>query len=162
MEFAIHPIQWSTLPTLQDTPPLDDTDVACLAEVKAVLARHGTLKCFAIHLAHQHFDLAPGEVLIEQPDPDTRTQHVSVGRLDDSDLVRPTTWLFDDAPELRLSEALYCICVTTTQSLDACVRHGRTSDMGETHRKEEEIKQRRINEEKAEYERRPPSHDHER
>lgn len=139
-----HPLQWTELRELQDTPPLDDADIACLAELRDVLARHGKLRRFAVHLAHRHFDLAPGEVLIERPDPNGRTQHVTVGRLADEPEARPTTWLFDDAPALRLTNAVYCVCVSSPQSIGACVRHGKSSSPGEKAIEEERIKGERI------------------
>ncbi len=69
MPLSIRPMQWSTLPALHDTPPLDETDIDCLREIRDVLARHGKLQRFAVHLAHRHFELGPDEVLIERPDP---------------------------------------------------------------------------------------------
>jgi hypothetical protein len=47
--------------------PIDDSDQACLEEVRAVLARYGKLNRFALHLAHRHFPLGPDEILIECP-----------------------------------------------------------------------------------------------
>jgi hypothetical protein len=105
-------MQWTNLPELRQTPAFDDSDLDCLEEIRDVLARHGKLARFAVHLAHRHFELAPGEILIERPDPDGRTQHVTVGRLDDQPEARPTTWLFEEGPEMRLSDAVYCVCVS--------------------------------------------------
>lgn len=72
MDLSIQPMQWTALPELQDAPPLDDDDLECLREVRYVLARHGRLHRFAIHLAYPHFELGPDEILIERPDPDGR------------------------------------------------------------------------------------------
>jgi hypothetical protein len=94
MTLSIQPVQWSALPDLHEAPPLDDNDLECLEELRDVLARHRKLRRFAIHLAHRHFALGPGEILIERPDPDGRTQHVTVGRLEEEPEARPTTWLF--------------------------------------------------------------------
>lgn len=150
---AIRPLQWSILPELPDTVPLDPSDLACLDELRGVLARHGKLNRFAVHLAHRHLDLAPDEILVERPDPDGRTQHVTVGRRDDHPEAVPTTWLLDDAPALSLSNAVYCVCVSTPLALGACVRHGKSSGPGEGAQQEEAIRQRRIAEEKARHER---------
>ena len=95
MNLSILPMQWTGLADLPDVPPVDDGDLDCLAEIRDVLARHGKLNRFAVHLAHRHFALGPDEILIERPDPDGRTQHVTVGRLADEPDARPTTWLFD-------------------------------------------------------------------
>ena len=149
LELVVRPLQWSALPPLHEFPALDDSDMACLDELRAVLLRHGKLNRFAVHLAHKHFDLAPGEVLIERPDPDGRTQHVTVGRLDEEPMARPTTWVFDEGPALRLSDAVYCVCVSDPNKTDACVKHGRSSSPGQAHHKDERAKQERISREEA-------------
>lgn len=156
---AVRPMQWSLLPELHAAPPLDATDLACLDELRSVLVRHGKLNRFALHLAHRHFELMPDEILIERPDPDGRTQHVMVGRRDDYPDAVPTTWLFDDASTpLSLIAAVYCACMPTKIAPDTCVRHGKTNEpmTGGWAREEEEIKQRRIAEEKAAHERGGP------
>jgi hypothetical protein len=146
---SIQPMQWSRLQDLTSTPPLDDSDMACLSEVRDTLARHGKLRRFAVHLAHRHFDLGEGEVLIERPDDVARTQHVSVGRATDGMI--PTTWLF--AEHTLLASAVYCVCVSDPNKTDACARHGKSGSPGEVARKEEAAKQKRIGEEKGEYDR---------
>ena len=50
-----------------------------------------------------------------------RTQHVTVGRLDDEPEARPTTWLFEEGPELRLSDTVYCVCVSDLNKTEACI-----------------------------------------
>jgi hypothetical protein len=65
-------MQWETLPALHEAPALDDGDLACLDEIRAVLARNGKLDRFAVHLAHQHFAVGPDEILVEYPDPESR------------------------------------------------------------------------------------------
>lgn len=153
---AIQPMQWAVLPELQDAPPLDDADMGCLQDLRDVLARHGKLRRFAVHLAHRHFELGEGEVLIERPDPDGRTQHVTVGRLDDEPDARPTTWLFDEGPALLLNNAVYCVCMSSgVYGLDACVRHGKSPSPGEHAVNEEKVKQERIQREEAEVRNKP-------
>lgn len=122
---VVRPMQWGVLQELQDLAPLDAGDRACMAELRDVLARHGKLSRFALHLAHRHFEVGEGEALIERPDPDGRTQHVSVGRLADFPDAVPTTWLFDGLN--AAAGATYCVCVTTTLSAGACVAHGASS-----------------------------------
>lgn len=156
MSLFIQPMRWSKLPELHQTPPLDDSDLDCLEEIREVLSRHGKLARFAVHLAHRNFDLGPGEVLIERPDPDGRTQNVSVGRLEDEPIARPTTWLFEEGSEMRLSDAVYCVCVSDPNKTDACVRHGKSRSPTASHQRGEAAKERRISEEKARYERGGP------
>jgi hypothetical protein len=123
-------MQRMRLADLQDVLPVDDRDLVCLAELRDVLARHGKLERFAVHLAHRHFVLGPDEILIERPDPDGRTQHVNVGKLADEPDARPTTWIFDEGDALHLSESVYCVCVSDPNRTDACVRHGKSSSPG--------------------------------
>ena len=51
-------MQWGMLPELHEAWPIDETDLACLADLKAVLCRHGKLDRFAVQIAHRHFELA--------------------------------------------------------------------------------------------------------
>jgi hypothetical protein len=151
MSLSIQPMQWSALPDLHNAPPLDDSDFECLKAMREVLSQHGKLRRFAVRLAHSHFTLGPDEILIERPDPDGRTQHVTVGVLAEAPDARPTTWLFEEGPELRLSDAVYCVCVSDPNKTDACVRHGKSRSPGEAHRKDERVKHRRISEDRSKY-----------
>ncbi len=56
-----------------DVPDLDESDRACLEETARLWAAHGKLARFDVAVAHGHFELAAGEVLIETNDPDART-----------------------------------------------------------------------------------------
>lgn len=150
---SVQPMQWARLPDLHETPDIDDDDLACLAEVRAVLARYGRLQRFAIHLAHRHFDLADDEILIERQDPASRGQIVSVGRIADAKDARPTTWLFEEGPELRLSEAVYCVCVSDPNKTEACIRHGKSRSPGGVHQKDESARQKRISEDRGRHKR---------
>ena len=67
------------LADLVDVPDLDAADLACLDEIRGVLARHGKLKRFAVHLAHRHFPMEADEILIERQDTRVRAQTISVG-----------------------------------------------------------------------------------
>jgi hypothetical protein len=121
---CIRPMQWGELPELHEAMPLDLSDLACLADLKTVLARHGKLDRFAVQLAHRHFGVGEGEILVEQPDPQSRTQLVSVARHGDHPSSIPTTWLFDDSPALHLVDDVYCVCVKAN-GVD-CDGHGKS------------------------------------
>ncbi|MFT8247169.1 hypothetical protein [Roseomonas sp. BN140053] len=148
---VIQPMQWACLPELHETAPLDDSDHACMVELRAVLARHGKLGRFALHLAHRHFELAPGEVLIERPDPDGRTQHVTAGRLDHVPDAVPTTWLFEDGPDMLASGyagAIYCVCTSDSPyAMGACAFHGKSNSPGPAQQREEEARRQQPSEE---------------
>lgn len=149
---SIQPMQWALLPELADTPDIDDSDLACMEEVRAVLARHGKLQRFALHLAHRHFDLAEHEILIERQDVDERSQRITVGLRGDEIDARPTTWLFDERPILDLSAAAYCVCVSDPTKTAACIRHGKSRSPGEADQRNEAVKNRRIADDKAKHE----------
>jgi hypothetical protein len=136
---SIRPTQWGKLPELRDSLPLDDTDLACLADLKTVLARHGKLDRFAVQLAHRHFELAHNEILIEQPELQARTQHVSVARRGDHPAAIPTTWLFDNRPGLHLVDDTYCVCVTANGG--DCAGHGKSPVPPEPVRRERQQKE---------------------
>lgn len=63
----------AALPHLHDVRPLDASDAPCLAEIEAVLARHGKAGRFGVSLLHRHFDLAEDERLVEVIDAESRT-----------------------------------------------------------------------------------------
>jgi hypothetical protein len=146
----VRPLQWAALPDLGDALPLDASDLACMEELRAVLARHGKLDRFALHLAHKHFELGEGEVLVERPDGDGRTQHVTVGKLADYPDALPTTWLLDDGPALRLSDAVYCVCqAVSPYALGACAIHGKSPSPAKPGQLDETLKEQNHQREKA-------------
>jgi hypothetical protein len=149
---VIQPMNWMALQDLSDTPPLDASDEACLEDLRQVLARHGKLRRFAIHLAHRHFDVADDEVLIEQSDHGARTQSIRVVPRATVTGAVPTTWMFDERPALHAA-AVYCVCAVDPVKQDGCVRHGKSGSPGEAAQRDEAAKQKRISEEKGEHER---------
>ena len=56
------------LPDVDAVEPLGAHDDACLDELRAVPSRNGALGRFGITLLHDHFELGPGEVLLETCD----------------------------------------------------------------------------------------------
>jgi hypothetical protein len=104
---TIRPLQWKRLQDLREVAPLDADDLACLAELREVLARHGRLRRFAVHLIHKHFELNEREVLVEYTDVERREHRLRVEPRD-GPIARhaiPTTWALDgDRP------AVVCVC----------------------------------------------------
>lgn len=90
-------MQWGRLPDLREVAPLDEADLACMDELRDVLARHGRLGRFALHLVHRHFEIADGEVLVEYSDPCARELLLRVEPLRDAVTFGavPTTWTLD-------------------------------------------------------------------
>jgi hypothetical protein len=110
---VIRPLHWAEVPELCDVAPLDDDDLACMAELRDVLARHRRLHRFALHLVHRHFDLAADEVLVEYTDERSREQRLRVepracAALRDA---VATTWRFDGAADPR-EPFVACVCAT--------------------------------------------------
>jgi hypothetical protein len=56
------------LPDIDEIAPLSPSDEDCLKDIKAVLAKHNALHRFGVTLLHQHFEIAPDEVLVEECD----------------------------------------------------------------------------------------------
>lgn len=69
--------QWNDLKDIDDIAPVNDSDFGCLSEVRDVLQRHGMQDRFGVALLHKHFDLEPGEMLVEQTDKENRTLVIS-------------------------------------------------------------------------------------
>jgi hypothetical protein len=61
---------------------------------------------------------------------------------------------------MRLSDAVYCICVSDPNKTDACIRHGKSRSPGESHQRDEAAKERRISEEKSRYDQGIPVEGH--
>ncbi len=104
---TIAPLHWSRLPDLRHVAPLDGDDLECMIAVRDVLARHGRLNRFALHLVHKHFELDADEVLVEYSDPATREQWQRVERRASARLhdAMPTTWTLAAAAPLAV-----CVC----------------------------------------------------
>jgi hypothetical protein len=60
--------QLSALPDIDEVRPVGPEDDAVFADIREVLTRHGALQRFGVTLLHQHFPIAPGEVLVERID----------------------------------------------------------------------------------------------
>src|SRR5260370_30601829 len=65
---VLNPLQWSSLQDIDDVRPIDDSDAACLEEVRLVLAKHRNLDRFGIALLHSHFQVAEDEMMLETTD----------------------------------------------------------------------------------------------
>ena len=70
----VAPVQWSRLKHIDDVRPLDESDLACLAEVREVLRKYDNLERFGIALLHSHFPLETDEVMLEETDEESRVQ----------------------------------------------------------------------------------------
>lgn len=64
-EVVLNALQWSSLEYIDDVRPIDDSDAACLEEIRLVLAKYGNLNRLGIALLHSHFQLADDEMMLE-------------------------------------------------------------------------------------------------
>jgi hypothetical protein len=104
---TIQALQWARLADLRDVPPLDHNDLACMAELREVLVRHGRLQRVALHQVHKQLELAPAQVVVEYSEPLAREQSLRVERRD-AEVLRsaiPTTWTLEDSQPL-----VACVC----------------------------------------------------
>ena len=62
---SVMPTQWARFDDIEDVEPLNDGDYACLAEVAAVLQKHGKRERFGVTLLHKHFEVEADEELVE-------------------------------------------------------------------------------------------------
>jgi hypothetical protein len=98
------------VPHIDDVKPVSSNDEACLGDIRAVLQRHGALQRFGVMLLHEHFDLAPDEVLVETVDPSTRTLTIRPAKKAevDNEPSLPTSWRLD-SPDALLECRTQCI-----------------------------------------------------
>ncbi|WP_199439310.1 hypothetical protein [Umezawaea beigongshangensis] len=109
MLYIIHPtkdedmteaINFRELPHIDDVDNLSLQDADCLAEVAAVLKRHGASQRFGVTLLHSHFPMENDEVLLEHVDEENRVlthRVVTRSELDDAETIE-TAWRLDSIP----------------------------------------------------------------
>src|SRR5689334_16185523 len=90
----MEPVQWASLPDIDEVPPISDEDGDVLAELRAVLERHNATERFGVCLLHRHFELADDECLMETTDVAARTSTLNVEKRVDSPTRIPTMWRF--------------------------------------------------------------------
>jgi hypothetical protein len=92
---------------ITEVEPRSAKDDALFTELAAVLKKHNALDRFGITLLHRHFDIAPGEVLLEETDVQTRKQNIqpiSADALRDEKFTE-TAWRLGDG-----FVAMACFC----------------------------------------------------
>ena len=75
-QVVLNALQWSSLEYIDDVRPIDDSDAACLEEIRLVLAKYGNLSRLVIALLHSHFQLADDEMMLETTDVEQREHWV--------------------------------------------------------------------------------------
>jgi hypothetical protein len=108
-QLRLIPTVWARFPHIADVAPLGDQDREVLAEIRAVLEKHGALERFGVNLIHRHFELLEGEVLLEATEMDSRRQIVEVrpeAEVVGGDVIA-TQWVFGTRGE-GMACKLYC------------------------------------------------------
>jgi len=72
------PMQWASLPDIEDVPALTGADHECLDAIRDVLIRYNAIGRFGVHLMHKHFEVAEDEVLVEYTNIEARTLNCKV------------------------------------------------------------------------------------
>jgi hypothetical protein len=96
------------LPNIYEIDPAGPQDRACFDELREVLERHGALQRFGITLLHQHFDMAPDEVLVESVDAENRILTMRPVSAKPNKEAVETSWRLDDPTAQRRCE-VQCI-----------------------------------------------------
>jgi hypothetical protein len=95
-QVVIAPMQWAPIQELQNVEPLNDKDIVCMSELREVLAKHGKLERFAMHLVHKHFDLNDDEIMCEYTDSENRTLTLVPKKKTEIPGYVETTWMLND------------------------------------------------------------------
>lgn len=108
-QVVVECMQWNTLSHIADIKPIDDSDSACLEEIRRVLQKHSCLERFGVSLLHSHFQLSDDEILLETTDLDKREHYVRPVKksfLAQNDITAQTTVIgFDEKGHYQ-----YCGC----------------------------------------------------
>jgi hypothetical protein len=101
------------LPNIDEVPPLDAGDHACMSEIRRVLEGHGKLQRFGLTLLHDHFHIGGDEVLLEACNVDTRTltiRPVKKTALENARVLE-TNWRLDT---METMAACQQVCITSS------------------------------------------------
>jgi hypothetical protein len=95
-----------TLPDIDEVEPMSEKDRACVADIRAVLEKHGALSRFGISLLHEHFDIGDDEVMVESVDKENRVLTTRPVKMADHDAVNSieTNWRLDSVTGLARCE----------------------------------------------------------
>lgn len=108
-ELVLSPIRKTHLKDLSEVEPINEGDEPCLAEIRDVLKKFGMQDRFGVFLLHQHFDLAPDEVLVEDNDPQTRVLTIRPVKRKEALHTQETMWAFVGEGLERVCPK-YCKC----------------------------------------------------
>jgi hypothetical protein len=108
---VIEASQFNELLDIDEVQPLSAEEMPFVEEFKQLLQKHNKLDRFGLTLLHRHFDLADGEVLLEDTDVNRRIQEIRPIKADSlpAGSAMETAWRFDEGPKMWC--VLFCINV---------------------------------------------------
>lgn len=115
----VEPISRS-LPSFAEAAPLGPSDEAFVAEFRELLAKYGNLDRFGLCLLHQHFDVAPDEILLESNDPVARTLTVTPQKLASIPDFKATMWSLGPLTARQGCAEDKCKSPADVQALQGC------------------------------------------
>ncbi|MCU0446095.1 MAG: hypothetical protein MUE85_14390 [Microscillaceae bacterium] len=106
---VIEASQFNELLDIDEVQPLSAEEMPFVEEFKQLLQKHNKLDRFGLTLLHRHFDLAEGEVLLEDTDVSRRIQEIRPIKADSlpAGSAMETAWRFDE--DTKMWCVLYCI-----------------------------------------------------
>ncbi|GGW19293.1 hypothetical protein GCM10018980_27290 [Streptomyces capoamus] len=118
------------LPRFEEAEGLGPQDAEFVADLVAVLAKHGNLNRFGLCLLHDHFPLGADEVLVETNDPQARTLHAQVEKADRTRHAKASQWRFVPHAERKpgAGPAGSCEEIMLCTTLDLCPGRGTEDD----------------------------------
>ena len=93
------PTQWGRYKDIADVEPINDGDLDCLAEVSAVLKKHGKRERFGIALLHKHFEMTGDERLVEHTDVERRVLTIKPVKQSEAGPTIQTIWELGDGED---------------------------------------------------------------
>ena len=105
-QMNVIPVQWSMFKDIDDVAPLSEEDYPVLSDIRDVLRRHEKLSRFGVALLHSHFELEPGEIMVESADKAQRVLKLEPVRKEpDTIELMGTIWALADG---ELSTMAWC------------------------------------------------------
>jgi hypothetical protein len=110
------PTQWGRYKDIEDVEPINDNDLDCLAEVSAVLKKHGKRERFGIALLHKHFEMNSDEQLVEYTDEVNRILTIKPVKKAEAGNTIETIWELGDGKGVhKVSLGCSLACWTNVQ-----------------------------------------------
>jgi hypothetical protein len=106
---ALEASQFNELLDIDEVQPLSADEMPFVEEFKQLLQKHDKLDRFGLTLLHRHFDLADGEILLEETDTNRRVQEIRPIRAESlpAGTAMETAWRFDE--DTKMFCMLFCI-----------------------------------------------------